>query len=373
MQKKKVLLHNPHAFDMIYTPLSYRMINKRAHLKYQHLSEILHDYDVELVIDFSESSFFSSEVFLKCPLIIRKLFLFLEVWFWSFFNDINLKINFGINKNKASFTLLSFSYKSSLYFSREKYKLYDCADKILCHLSHYMINTSEKSNNLEKFKDKIIFLADNDISYNSYFKKFFPWYNKKIYCVPFSVQKRFKLLKEIRASKNVLVSGTVHDLSNEVPNHYYSDFISHFKYDAYHMIRGHLRDGFTHPKIDNQVSQFRDEKNTGLQTKYFNIDLVDLLNKYYYVCYDSELSGPIALSNFEAMACGCIPIISPESIIGLSLEGYFDYISFDGSWDDLCNKVESLPDEFEISLKNLNISTHLINIAKKELQDALAI
>tara|TARA_B110000211_G_C14092983_1_gene560436 strand:+ start:9087 stop:9764 length:678 start_codon:yes stop_codon:yes gene_type:complete len=219
------------------------------------------------------------------------------------------------------------------------------------------------------YKEKILLLADNDFSDNEYFSKFFSWYNNKIVVIPFIVQERFKTLNKKRKNK-ILLSGTVHDLSIEKPVSFYSDFIKHFNSFSYHKLRSSLKVQNL-DLIDNKVSDFREKNGNTLQKEYFKIDLVDQLNSYKYVCYDSELSGALALSSLEAIACGCIPFMSKDSIQGLNLVGKFNLIEFDGSVDGFIEEVSILPNNIIYSESTCNdVYEHLFNLTSTNLKIA---
>lgn len=366
------VLHNPHSFDMIFRPLSYFLVKKRAHLKYSHLLDLLFkNSDILVTIDYSESSLITSRKFVRLPFFLRYIIVSLEVFIWARLNGISHKVRFvKYDKGLKGLILISFSYKSCVYLTKEKEKVFDQVRGISFHLSHYMIQTNNKSKVINKYKGKAVVMADVDISLNPYYRKYFD-NDLLIFVVPFQVSNRFVVQEEFPSrSKQLLVSGTVHDLTLEEPESYYTDFMQFFKNTAYHEIRGFfLKENFD--CVDNRISPFRSDGNS-LQSSYFKIDLVDLLNQYQYVCYDRELSGAPAITTFESIACGCIPIVHSGSLSGLDLDGKFDYIEFGESLSDfknfIINKYPIMINSESINeQKNTNIADHMLNIAKKNL------
>ena len=330
--RKKIVLHNPHSFDMLFTPVSYRVARKKPHLKYCHIPKILNEHNgfVECVVDYSESSLLPSSVLTKLPLLFRIVLVNIELIFWK---KLNSEYRFKIythNNLPEGYSLLSFSYKAYDSLTSEKTQVFGKCSRLLSHLSHYMINTSVKSGNMSLYRSKILLLADNDFSNNTYFNKFFSWYKHSIIVLPFIVQDRFVNYNNADRKNRILLSGTIHDLSMEKPDDFYTDFINHFNSYSYHRLRSSkmIQDL---EYVDNLTSSFRDKNGSTLQRGYFKVDLVQRLNEYKYVCYDTELSGALALSSLEAIACGCVPFVTSESIKGLEFNDKFDYFEIDGT------------------------------------------
>jgi len=188
----------------------------------------------------------------------------------------------------------------------------------------------------------------------------------KFLVVPFQVSDRFITVNKSKRSDKTLVSGTVHNLRYEEPKEYYSDFISHFKAYSYHEVRRyflqHIVDG-----VDSRVTSFRIGKSS-LQSQYFKVDLVSLLNTYKFVCYDNELSGAPAITTLEAIACGCIPLVKTGSLKGLKLDGKFDFIEYEGSIDSVLKLISSLK-EINSTQINTNISEHLVDLARDSIAE----
>jgi hypothetical protein len=207
-------------------------------------------------------------------------------------------------------------------------------------------------------------MADADFSNNLYFKKNFP-HIIPFYVIPFQVSERFvnKKSKSERSNK-VLVGGTVHDLKNETQIEYYESFMSFFNSHSYHYIRDYFLNNH-HELVDSKVYPFRINGST-YQKEYFKMNIVDLLNSYRFVCYDMELSGAPAITTLEAIACGCIPIVEKGSLLGLEMEGKFDYLEFN---KDL-GFLEFLNLDFmalENDQKNTDVSNHIDSIVEKNL------
>jgi hypothetical protein len=80
-------------------------------------------------------------------------------------------------------------------------------------------------------------------------------------------------------------------------------------------------------EIDSFVSPYREPtkslfsrllgKMNASQKKYFSISLVERYNQYQMAIVGEEASGFPALGAFEAMACGCLVLVSKEYYKGL--------------------------------------------------------
>ncbi|MEY8216045.1 MAG: hypothetical protein RPR97_16365 [Colwellia sp.] len=361
------ILHNPHSFDMLFKPLSYYLKNKKPHLKYNYLLAELFDEDIVFVVDYSESSLLPSRYFTLLPLFIRKALIRAELFFWKRINKLYKFKFFEYDNNLSSFNLVSFTYKSAVHVTKEKISVFEKCNFIAFHLSHYMISTSMKASLIKKFKGKCALLGDVDLTDNSYYQLYFDE-GYKFLVVPFQVSERFqnKNKNNEDRSDNVLVSGTVHNLANEEPKEYYSDFISHFKTDSYHEVRSYFSQN-TVDGVDSRVSLFREGKSS-LQSQYFKIDLVSLLNTYNFVCYDNELSGAPAITTLESIACGCVPLVKLGSLKGLKLENKFHFIEYEGSIDSVLSLIYSLND-VKVTQINTRIREHLVALTRASLSE----
>jgi hypothetical protein len=88
------VLHNPHSFDMLFTPFSYFLVRKKAHLKYEYLiNHLFKDGTVYIVVDYSESSLLSGRTLIKIPYFLRVILIRTELFFWKKINkDSKFKI-----------------------------------------------------------------------------------------------------------------------------------------------------------------------------------------------------------------------------------------------------------------------------------------
>ena len=104
--------------------------------------------------------------------------------------------------------------------------------------------------------------------------------------------------------------------------------------------------------IDSKISYYRDydAKNFSSVSKlfkvsqksYFSIDIVDLYNDYQFAIIGEEVTGSPAIGALEAMACGCVVFVMPEFYSGYNLTEGRDYVSYDGSIEDLNRKIKGL-------------------------------
>ncbi|MDW6002190.1 hypothetical protein [Vibrio mangrovi] len=363
------VIHNPHSFDMLLRPLSYFFIKKKPHLKYQHLLQILFGSGpIYIALDYSESSLLSSRHFVRIPFFLRYLIVNIELLLWKL---LNRKYKFIVIKNNKlkDKILFSFTYKGATHPTKEKYMLFDNVKGICFHLSHYMIQTKAKSDLIIKYFDKSVLMADVDLRNNCYYKEFFPS-NFPFFIIPFQVSSRFIVKKTFEERKNkILISGTVHDLSLENPADYYQDFIGFFNSISYHEIRSKFFNEKKHNLIDSCISAFRQDGNS-LQKEYFKIDLVEMLNDYKFVCYDKELSGAPAITTFEAISCGCIPLVHKDSFLGLELEDKVRFIEFGNNVNEFENYIENKfldVRKYICKGNDFDVGNHMIEITKKNI------
>ena len=110
----RIILYNPHIDDFFYNPLIYKILGRRPLRKYGGvIDEIENHY---IYIDSTESSIIPFKYFYFFPRLLRKIFLFFEIFFWK---RINNKIKF-IDRIKKDDVLLVMSYKTAHNMPKER-------------------------------------------------------------------------------------------------------------------------------------------------------------------------------------------------------------------------------------------------------------
>ena len=329
---RKSYINNPHSFDMLSTPLSYWIFNRRPHKKYQFFfDEFLKDGG-RVCFDFSETSFGRLDGIWR----ILTPFIFLEILIWAWINKVPFKrLSFLPEKHS---NVVLFSYKGATEYSFLKARNLAVAYKIFWHLSHYMILTEQKSNFIKMYKEKSWFLADCDISGNPLFRKYFStMLNRPILLVPFVPEQRFTHTprNELRISSHIYATGTYHRLESKDNC---DEAIGIFQKNCHHYLRDVIADG-KFDWIDNGQGDYRQQE--GLKRSlYFNRNLVDTFNEFAFIVCGDELNGLPAISNLEAMCCGAMPILKEENYKGLGLIKGIHYLSHDGTIDSVLEAFE---------------------------------
>ena len=353
-------LLNPHSLDMFKTPLSYRLTGKRPLKKYEVFFDEFLKLGGQLLFDFSETSFSRISKFwvLLLPVI------FFEIVIWAFINGVPLsRLRFTFDEGES---VVVFTYKGATEMNSIKSSFLARADTIFWHFSHYMIRTSEKARRIEGYSHKSVVLADSDIRENLLFKKYFPFFAERpLIILPFVPANRFLMSRSFddRICDKIYASGTYHDLSNDMDS---VDAVNTFGRFSHHFLRediARLRPEW----IEDGLGAF-DEQSGPKQSDYFKRDIVEIFNSYALVVCGDELCGLPAISNFEAMACGAIPIVNGDNYKGLGLEPGIHFLEHSGVVDDL--KKWLSPDQlvFESGLtKRRRISEHLLAKVRSSL------
>ncbi|MDN5104877.1 glycosyltransferase [Aliarcobacter butzleri] len=342
---------------------------------------------IEIYVDFTLSAFIPENIFSKLPLIFRKLIVKKELNKWIKDNNLTnkVKINLNFDNSFKDKVLFAMSYKSMENYNESRIQIINKFKKSIFHLSHYHISTKTKSKNLSLLKN-VYLCGDSNITANDYFKFYFLWYKKIFLIIPFYVQDRFILKKDFSKRKNLAIAtGSFHNLYDERPAYKYKDYLDFYKQSTYHPIRKILYENKNKVKnlIDVKVSPYREKSNEIFlmkllkkyfvaQKNYFSFDIVELYNEYKYVVVGEENIGFPAIGAFEAMACGCVLIGQKEYYNSLEMEENIHYISYNGSLEDLVNKIEHLRKNpliaEEISKNSINYIKNSFLLYKKYLE-----
>lgn len=338
---------------MLSFPVSYKILKKRPHLKYHYFFKMFIKNGGKFCFDFTETSFgrLSGPKKLFTPLII------IEIILWIFLNKIPFsRICFFPPKGSK---IIVFTYKGATEMGSLKKRNFQRACQLYWHLSHYMILTKEKSNFIRMFKDKSTFLADSDLRENNLFNIYFSdMKDRPLLLIPFVPAERFICSTSFqdRIDSKIYATGTYHLLSRGIDN--CDDALDVFKVNCHHYLRSEIASN----KFDwivNSQGNFKEQ--VGLnKSNYFKKDLVEEFNRYAFIVCGDELNGLPAISNFEAMCCGAMPIIKEENYKGLGLQKGVHYLTHDGT-------IQGLLEVFESSKSN----AYLGFIERKEVREIL--
>jgi len=236
------------------------------------------------------------------------------------------------------------------------------------HLSHYGYNTEIGASNA-KIAEIDLFVSENNLAHNSeFFKKYFPWYEKDVYVLPFVPKERFISRTPFGERKNkAIATGTITLPIKD------DSFMSFFKNDMLQPMRhalfnqasnltqyldsiiNHITDGEKEPESGINVNEEAEEKKNNLKFRlkkskaavtlkraifapikriertfrkvksaimlrravqnglyakaqndrpYYKKDIVSLYNEYRMFIVPEEVIGLPGIGFVEGMACG---------------------------------------------------------------------
>jgi hypothetical protein len=361
----RIVFYNPHTNIWFKKPFYFFLTDRKSQNKYEYFI----NYVIESKIDFSflvdgrdfsfGNKYFNSTILAK-----------IEIYIWSLLNNLNpskFKILSNINALNNDDVIFIFIYgrlMSKNHKIDDRNLVSDLIGELkstkalkVVHLSHYMYDVKNASINTKEANIDI-FVAENNLQKNSkFFNKYFSWYDKDVFVLPFVAQKRFVNKKPFSLRSNKAVA--TGSLSLPINNYEFVDF---FKSNEIHPMRrlifenanllSQVIDSFIyeitenkqHKKfkfsVFNEVSKFIFNHFGNKQTKYFSFNIVELYNNYKMFLVPEEVNGLPGIGFIEGLMCGCV-------LIGKS-DGYYEdlgfidgenYISYDGTLNDLVNKI----------------------------------
>lgn len=363
---KRIIIHNPFYGDWFGNIDSYKFLTRRKSIpKYNYIFEHLIKNKMENVViyvDLSQNSFINNKKLQKFK--VTHLITLIEFFFWALLNRLNIfnrKIIFNLNKITSKDIFLSISYHNldinNRIFELEPLK----SIKTAFILQHSFADTEFISSNAKSLNVNH-FIAENNLYKNSdYFRKYFNWYKKDIYHIPYVFKDRFKNLKPFKERNNIcFATGTFEHLSDH-PR--YETFKKFFNTVTIHPMRKIIYDNLDSLDnvIDSKISDlYKNEvERKGVdgnffqkayarifntmfakQSNYFKFDIVNEYNNSKMFVVPEEANDIPGIGFIEGMACG-------SAYIGLDDPMYKDiglipgihYISYDGTLNDLKNKI----------------------------------
>ena len=357
-----VYFHNPFYSTHYGVNVFNKMTKRFNHKKYWYITEYLlkNNPDTGIFVDLDQNSFSCLFRSLQSR-HIRRILTFLELYAWMLLNKINpfsTKVVFNIDKIGDNDILFFFSYANLDSDGRLEYIK---GKKILqvFHLTHYMLNTAAIGRNAEHYNADF-FVAESDLSKCAYFRKFFPYYNKEVYVLPYVFQERFQRTAGFEERKNkCLAMGTFEILT---VNDRLKDFMDYFGTDTFHPMRKVIYQNRKQldSLIDSSISFHNIEINPKTvekrqniliklyyqlwnlvnvkQRKYFQFNNVQRYNQYRMFVVPEEVNGLPGIGFVEGMACGCAYIgINDDMYKDIGLKPGVHYIAYE-------NDLESLKD-----------------------------
>jgi len=350
IENEMLTYYNAHVDDFLAEPLQFRILKRRALKKYGFMLDEArkNGTPIRVLVDGTASGLIPETLFHYLPRWLRLALANLEFWLWKQINGFGKEVErVAIPNASVDEILLAFSYKAATgrFQLRESTLLNYRA--VIFHLSHYFLATAEKAMNIRRLPNGYL-AGDSDITGNPYFQRYFGWYRKRFFVLPFAVGARFVNRQPwIARDASAVATGSFHDLRLERPAHKYIDFMAATGATTYHPVRlalYHAADQIT-AWVTCKISPYRKYGQNRLgrlfshfrvaQKKYFSINIVDLYNQHRYAIVGEELSGFPALGAFEAMASGCVLIGQPQYYVGLDLHEGRHFLSYDGTIEQL--------------------------------------
>ncbi len=363
---KSFYILNPHRDDFIWEPLYFSFIKRRALKKYNYLADLYEESThVKIAINDVCSGIIPQSILTLLPKGIRRWLIRIEFRKWKRLNNIKdnkdfvwLDNNLVVGKNDELFLfqLSNIIYIEKLRLTLQKFQ------SVYVHLSHYYLRPKEISAVFSTLIN-VHFCGDSDVSNHDFFKKYFSW-NKNKFCItPFYVADRFNASTSFaERAKKIITTGTFHPIE-EYPSSSYLHTELHVT--AFHNNRRNV--------FENQINttSFITCLNTPwkqseaawyvklmssvkvAQKKYFQINIVEEYNKHQFALIGEEICGFPGIGSFEAMACGCVVFLKPNTLVGIL---------------DNTNAYVSIDDNTEINEALINIdSAKLIDISNKAI------
>lgn len=362
----RLFVHNPHNFNLIGTPVSYRLIGKKPMPKYWYLldPEVLENRKIFFFIDATTTSLLPDTRFRSLPFVIRFAVTWIEALVWALINKVPIgRLRFRGLKVRPDDVLLSFVYRDFRGHFDSRAAVMAKFGAVLAHLSHYCIDLASISTNASRLKDRLWFVAEAPLHENCpIFVAGFAWYKRPVLVVPFVPQPRFQPRKPMADRQPRAVStGSFHILSEEPERAVWTAFCAGSGLNTVHPFRQelHSRKAEVRDEIEVMNSRFwetppkKADTPNGItvavvtwfrarrakaapQSRYLSLDIVDLYNDYQMSVIGEEATGLPGVGMAESMACGCVYLGRRDPMYqALGMAEGVHYLAYDGGVEDL--------------------------------------
>ncbi len=365
----KIFFHNPHNKALLWQTIFGFLTNNKLSektKKYLYLIEYLNNNNIPfgIYLDYKGTSFPKKFQFL-CQ---RKWFIRLEVYLWLHLKHIkrsNVVIIDDPDLISKNDILFSFSYET---LDTEYKGLNSIINKPflkLFHFSHYNQRTSLIAEQFLKIKWDYI-IAENNLKKVDYFNKFFTYYNKSVYQLPFHARENFrnKIGFDKRKKMGLSIWGLV-DIKWFW--NLFDDLYTFYKVPWIQPLRAEILQNKDLLKwvIDTPVVPLRkwSLKDVLLWffwassiSKYYNFDMCDKFNEYQMFLCCEEIWWLPWIWFVEWMASWCAYIWRDDNMYkNIWLIPWIHYIWHNGTLKDIVDKIKYYQSHQE----------ELQNIAKK--------
>jgi glycosyltransferase involved in cell wall biosynthesis len=330
LNQKIFYILNPHRDDFIWEPLYFRFIKRRALKKYNYIADIFSENtNVKLLISDKCSGIFPQSLLNNLPKILRRSLLRWEMSRWLKVNNLPTDTNYFWLDNKLEiatqdevfmFQLSNEKLINGVKRELEKFK------NVFVHLSHYYLYPKQISATFKNLSN-LQFCGDSDVSEHSFFKRYFGWYSRPFNIIPFCVADKFKVSGPNQERVHKIIStGTFHPIEEYSRSYYMKDELG---VNAFHYNRRNIFENketlvnsitcYNSPWKQKDASWIKKIWNASLvaQKSYFQLDIVKEYNSFKFALIGEEICGFPGIGTFEALACGCTPIVNISSIQGI--------------------------------------------------------
>lgn len=374
----RLVLVNPHTHTFGRS-VSGALFRRKDFLKYDYFIKYFvknKNREVVFFIDGMRTSF--NGVGLSA-LFSLKIIAFTELFVWMLLNGINplkIRVYFDVKRLDPKRDIF-FDFSRSLVDidDQSKLKLNQFEGVSIVHFTHYFKDVRKLSNYIRTLSSCII-VAENDLTENEYFRKFFPFV-KNVYQLPFAFRARFISRTDYDARINkCLALGSITRIRNK-------EFLDFFRdAEGLHPMRKAIYgqvDAYKN-EIDSLIKGFDDTTNVRkvnsndslasrlakkylpffileklyptAQINYFKFNIVDKFNNYkMFICPEESVGLP-SINVFEGMACKCAYIgIEDPMYTNIGIIPEVHYIAYKkDDLEDFILKIryyQSHPDELK--------------------------
>lgn len=321
----KVLFVNPHRSDFVFNSPVYYLFKRKSLKKYRYLDIFFKQNDTDLY-------FLTSTLtkYFNLFKILEQLILNIEIQIFNKINDNKIAIK-KLDNNKTYGLTFCFGFSIRDLTKNQFKEIVNHSKIVIIHLSHYHIYPNKL--NVWSNYDNVVFCADTNITKN-YFYNYITNKNTPFFVLSYSIDNnKFKINNPLKNRESkIICTGTFHEFEKMYKTKYLRNSIISgvFGFLTIHPERRMLfyfKDKLKGIVILNSSMgrfnffHFFKRKNSISQSSYFQFDIVEQYNKYKYVFVGEEsIAGLPGIGVFEAILCGCIPIINDFCYDGTPLE-----------------------------------------------------